>query len=123
MTIESVLSAQCLTRLGQAKISAFRELCVQPVAGRSREKSEILQSQRDCVLQPRVAGGEVFNPNGVVSRFHKKAAAPLGLLPGVADSQGSSFFATLGWEPESLWDSTSEFPKGIIFNLVNQVMP
>ena len=28
-------------------------------------------------------------------------------------SQGSSFLATLGFRPESLWDSVSEFPKGI----------
>jgi hypothetical protein len=28
-------------------------------------------------------------------------------------SQGSSFLATLGFEPESLWDSFLEFSKGI----------
>jgi len=28
-------------------------------------------------------------------------------------SQGSSFLATLGFEPGSLWDSRLEFPKGI----------
>src|SRR5450756_700199 len=28
-------------------------------------------------------------------------------------SQGSSCLATLGWRPESRWDSGSEFPKGI----------
>jgi hypothetical protein len=29
------------------------------------------------------------------------------------DPQGSSFLATLGFEPESLWDSSQQFPKGI----------
>jgi hypothetical protein len=28
-------------------------------------------------------------------------------------SQGSSFLATLGFEPESRWDSTLEFQKNI----------
>jgi hypothetical protein len=30
--------------------------------------------------------------------------------------QGSSFLATLGFEPESLWDSPRESPKGINLN-------
>ena len=52
-------------------------------------RSPVPQSQRDCVLQPKVARHElpwvagrlVFNPNGVASRFHDRATTPLGLLP------------------------------------------
>src|SRR6266571_2764587 len=36
-----------------------------------------------------------------------------GFLPFAEISQGSSFFATLGFVPESRWDSALEFPKGI----------
>ena len=43
-------------------------------------------------------------------------ATPLGLLADNAASQGSSCLATLGFGSESLWDSVSEFPKGIIPN-------
>jgi hypothetical protein len=81
----------------------------------------VLQSQRDCVCQPRVARNElpwvaarsVSNPNGVVSRFHGRAATPLGLLALAAMSQGSSSLATLGFRLESLWDSVPEFAKGM----------
>src|SRR5881396_2017156 len=81
----------------------------------------VLQSQRDCVCQPRVARNElpwvaarsVSNPNGVASRFHGLAATPLGLFVLAAMSQGSSFLATLGFRLESLWDSVLQFPKGI----------
>ena len=55
----------------------------------------------------------VFNPNGVVSSGKRWAATPLGLVVCIHVSQGSSFLATLGFEPESLWDSTPGFPKGI----------
>jgi len=54
-----------------------------------------------------------YNPNGVVSRFHRRAATPLGLFALGHVSQGSSFLATLGFEPESRWDSTLEFQKNI----------
>ena len=51
--------------------------------------------------------------NGVVPCFHGLATTPLGLWGGGAFPQGSSFLATLGFEPESRWDSAGEFPKGI----------
>src|SRR3989442_9814994 len=54
-----------------------------------------------------------FNPNGVVSRFDRGTTIPLGLFPFASISQGSSFLATLGLVPESLWGSSLEFPKGI----------
>ena len=81
-------------------------------------KPAFRQSQRDCVFQPRVARHELpwvavqfaLNPNGVAARFHGWAATPLGLWAGGAVSQGSSCLATLGFEPESLWDSALEFP-------------
>ena len=96
------------------------------------EQRTLRQSQRDCVLQPRVARDElpwvtvgmVFNPNGVVSSGPRRCRNPVGVgcsLPD--DSQGSSCLppslrcgaarATLGFAPESLWDSALEFPKGI----------
>jgi hypothetical protein len=55
-----------------------------------------------------------LNPNGVVARLHcDKATTPLGLVPFVSSTQGSSFLATLGFEPESLWDSSDGFPEAI----------
>ena len=82
-----------------------------------------LQSQRDCVLQPRVARHElpwvaddsVFNPNGVAPCCRRQAATPLGLLSNRTISQGSSSLATLGCKPESLWDSIIAFSKDIRF--------
>ena len=55
----------------------------------------------------------MLNPNWVAPGSSPKVATPLGLLAGGAVSQGSSCLATLGFEPESRWDSTGEFPKGI----------
>ena len=52
-----------------------------------------------------------FNPNRVVLRFHCRAATPLGLVAFGDVSQGSSFLATLGFEPESRWDSARAFSK------------
>ncbi len=76
---------------------------------------QLLQSQRDCVLQPRVARnelpwvtvtvGKISNPNGVASFDSRRAATPLGLCAIGTHSQGSSFLATLGFVPESRWDS------------------
>jgi len=40
------------------------------------------------------------------------ATTPLGLLVFGSITQGSSFLATLGFKPESLWDSPLGFPKG-----------
>src|SRR6266705_5933243 len=39
---------------------------------------------------------------------------PTGLFAFGHLSQGSSFLATLGFESESLWDSRTRFPKGIM---------
>ena len=79
-----------------------------------------LQSQRDCVLQPRVASSElpwvsvraILNPNGVVPAPCHRATTPLGLAATTRFSQGSSCLATLGFGAESLWDSR-ESSKGI----------
>ncbi|NBV23228.1 MAG: hypothetical protein EBS05_15075 [Proteobacteria bacterium] len=84
------------------------------------KKLGALQSQRDCVLQPRVARHElpwvavrqILNPNGVVPRFIR-ATTPLGLSCGGAVSQGSSCLATLGFGSESRWNSVPAFSIGI----------
>ena len=88
---------------------------------RTTDGPAVLQSQRDCVRQPRVARNELpwvaadsdSNPNGVASRFQGLAKTPLGLFGLAAISQGSSFLATLGFGPESFWDSVLEIPKRI----------
>ena len=51
------------------------------------------------------------NPNGVVSGLGRRAATPLGLFAFGHVSQGSSFLATLGFAPESLWDLSLNFRK------------
>src|SRR5947199_5079051 len=77
------------------------------------------QSQRDCVFQPRVARHELpwendvnaYQPQrgcGQWARSNIAAATPLGLFPLGAGTQGSSFLATLGFGPESLWDSIQD---------------
>ena len=77
--------------------------------------TSVCQSQRDCVLQPRVATKELPWVNCIKSPQpqrgcgtvdHGAATTPLGLkkLRPTA-TQGSSCLATLGFEPESLWDS------------------
>ena len=110
-----------------SRLNAFRIIRRENGAGAKRAFQSSLQSQRDCVLQPRVArnelpwvGGREFgNPNGVVALLGRRAATPLGLLVHGPFSQGSSFLATLGWRPESRWDSTLEFPKGSRTDLRN----
>src|ERR1035441_1646480 len=104
-------------------LSPFRLFRAKPGPHGTTENSAVLQlqSQRDCGLQPRVARNElpwvgvrtVFNPNGVVSPGRHRAATPLGLFPATRFSQGSSSLATLGFVPESLWDSSLEIPQGI----------
>jgi hypothetical protein len=72
-------------------------------------------SQRDCVLQPRVARNElpwentpeIHNPNGVAARRRADDTTPLGLKTFCFVTQGSSCLATLGYAAESLWDSTA----------------
>ena len=94
-----------------------RTLLINP----SLKFAAVLQSQRDCVFQPRVARHElpwvifvlVFNPNGVVARLLGRAITPLGLFASHPFSQGSSFLATLGYESESLWDSTAQILEDI----------
>ena len=87
----------------------------------SPRSAAVLQSQRDCVLQPRVASRElpwvsvraIFNPNGVVSALRHRATTALGLADTTRFSQGSSRLTTLGFGAESLWDSALECPIGI----------
>ena len=94
----------------------------------------VLPSQRDWVLQPRVAESArlpwvsvraIFNPNGVASPLHHRATTPpLGLADTPRFSQGSSRLATLGFGAESLWDSSLEFPKGIgLYPYFAQLVP
>ncbi len=81
-------------------------------------KLVVRQSRRDGVIQLRVARTElpwvavdtVFNPNGVAPH-PRRSATPLGLLAHDRSSQGSSFLATLGFKPESRWDSVLGFFK------------
>ena len=73
------------------------------------------QSQRDCVLQPRVArhelpwvGRERFcqPQRGCGSVGYEATATPLGLGKSrMPLTQGSSYLAILGFGPESRWDS------------------
>ena len=44
-----------------------------------------------------------------------RAATPVGLSPIGRLSQGSSFLATLGWRPESRWDSLLEREPALEF--------
>src|SRR2546430_336033 len=62
---------------------------------------------------PWVPGRVVFNPNGVASGVKRRAATPLGLFVFRHVPQGSSFLATLGFEPESLWDTSPQFPQAL----------
>ena len=108
-----------------SKPDAFREFHARSPAGGTPEQPALRQSQRDCVLQPRVARHELpwvrsqrrINPNGVASRSRPRAATPLGLGSAGSYSQGSSCLATPGFAPESLWDSPGDFPKGITVSL------
>ena len=85
------------------------------------ERPVVRQSQRDCVLQPRVAESArlpwvsvraIFNPNGVVSPLRQRALS-LGLGDTTRFSQGSSRLAILGFGSESLWDSALTIPQSI----------
>ena len=105
-------------------LNTFREFTAAHKTNERWTPTAFLQSQRDCVLQPKVARNELpwvakqswFNPNGAAATSLGFAATPLGLWFTATVSQGSSCLATLGYEPESLWDSTVEFPKGIHFS-------
>jgi len=74
----------------------------------------VAQSQRDCVLQPKVARNELpwegyaqeRNPNGVVAGDVQQRRNPVGVVIFFRLlTQGGSFLATLGFEAESRWDS------------------
>ena len=70
--------------------NVFRQFGAKEKTSGTREKLAALQSQGDCVFQPRVVpqsgklpgvpGRLDFNPNGVVSLFRRRAATPLGLF-------------------------------------------
>jgi|GEM_PF-385982 len=77
------------------------------------------ESQRDSVLQPRVARNELpwecrpdaHNPNGVATRRGvrgSRATTPLGLPPFAFQTQGSACRATLSWRTQSRWDCGEE---------------
>jgi hypothetical protein len=101
-------------------IMSCAETRSEATTNRRTRMSALLQSQRDWVRQPRVARHElpwggirtVFNPNGVASPNPLRTATPLGLFDFCRVSQGSSCLANLGFEPESLWDSSLAFPQG-----------
>jgi len=102
------------------------KLCTKDKPRESREPPAVRQSQRDCVFSPGLRGTSypgcqvVWVPTprakGVVSPFPAEPQPrwPLGLFAFGHLSQGSSFLATLGFESESLWDSRTRFPKGIM---------
>ena len=101
---------------------SFRIFPARPLPYGTTERPVVRQSQRDCVLQPRVAESArlpwvrvraIFNPNGVVPPDRHRATTPLGLADTTRFSQGSSRLATLGFVTESLWDSALEFPKAL----------
>ena len=59
--------------------------------------------------------------NGVATPLPGFASTPLGLWGCGAFPQGSSFLATLGFEPESRWDSEGEFPNGIRIKMKRKI--
>ena len=108
-------------------LNAFRIFRARPVLCGTTERPMVLQSQRDCVLQPSPG---LPSPRGYPGLASVRFSTPPGLCPisaigpqplGLADttgfSQGSSRLATLGFGAESLWDSALEYPKGIGFSL------
>ena len=104
--------------LGRARLSSARRWVVPAPQRRAVDSVPYqspwlaFESQRDSVLQPRVApralpwvrNGIDHNPNGVAARLPTPAATPLGLAMKWPVTQGSSFLATLGWRPQSHWD-------------------
>ncbi len=100
---------------GQGYVQIVPTLSRNPVAQSDRD-FHIEQSQGDCVLQPWVARNELpwvsrrksRQPQRGCGRVHRVAATtPLGLKKFQTPfTQGGSFLATLGFEPESLWDSS-----------------
>jgi len=114
--------------------NAFRIFRARSVSYGTTERPMALQSQRDCVLQPRVAesarlpwedGSLAVNPNGVAASGEARWSQPLwGRGLRTIFTQGSSRLATLGFGAESLWDSSLEFPKGIgLYPYFAQLVP
>ncbi len=61
-------------------------------------------------------------PSGLCRIFDRGPQPPLGLAALALFSQGSSFLATLGFGAESLWDSFSEFSRGIRSSALQQII-
>ncbi len=103
-----------LARVGYERMQEMSD----PARALERARATCGQSQRDCVLQPRVARDELpwgrrrelSQPQrGCGWLGHEEAATPLGLGKSrFTFTQGSSFLATLGFGPESRWDSSAE---------------
>ena len=103
--------------------NAFRIFRARPVSYGTTERPMALQSQRDCILQPRVAesarlpweeGSLAVNPNGVAASGEARWSQPLwGRGLRTMFTQGSSRLATLGFGAESLWDSALLTPQGM----------
>ena len=120
-TVQPSAGALANSWFGVPALAGWAMRVPQRLDGSGVGPAEGRQSQRDCVLQPRVAESArlpwvsaraILNPNGVASQLHHRAPTPLGLADTTRFSQGSSRLATLGFEAESLWDSTLEFRKG-----------
>ena len=79
------------------------------------------ESRRDSGAKPRVARNELpwekrvatNNPNGVAARWWLRDTTPSGLKTVRTPTQGSSFLATLGWRPQSLWDCRTAGPPAV----------
>ena len=80
-----------------------------PQRVREETVSGVAGNPRECEA---AAGGDArapFRKLRLVFLPSRRAATPLGLSNSPAATQGSSFLATLGWRPESRWDSASVF--------------
>ena len=103
----STSNVPCRSRHWMLNVFSLFQKTVMPFGNSEAE------SQRDSILQPRVARDELpwvavakdFNPNGVASpRIQQSVATPLGLWCIETVSLGSSFLATLGCMIKSRWD-------------------
>ncbi len=84
------------------------------VVGVNKMVGGALQSQRDCIHQPKVGAQRLpwgNRKNGFQPQRGCILPVPVGCNPfrvgnvWSTNTQGSSFLATLGWMTESLWDS------------------
>jgi len=102
-----------LARVGYERMQEMSD----PARALERARATCGQSQRDCVLQPRVARDELpwvsrrkLNQpqRGCGGLGNEEATTPLGLgKRRFMFTQGSSFLVTLGFGSESLWDSSA----------------